>query len=152
MAAGPHGIDVPHAYGWVADELLPDGRWQLAPPELVDRLARHQPPSDGLVLTNRRDVRRLNSLDYAGDAGAAVRLHPDEATRLAVSDGERVRVSSAHGAVDAVIRVDPTIRPGTVSVNHGRADAPVAALTSTTVDVDPLTGMPWASGLPVRLA
>ena len=37
-------------------------------------------------------------------------------------------------------------------MNHGRDDAPVAALTSTTDEVDPLTGMPWASGLPVQLA
>jgi anaerobic selenocysteine-containing dehydrogenase len=161
ITAGPHGVDVPHEYGWVADELLPDGRWQVAPPELVDRLARHRPPTaaadDELVLTNRRDVRRLNSLDYAGQvlgrhAEAAVRLHPDEAARRGIADGDHVRITNAHGHMDAVVRVDPAIRPGTVSVNHGRADAPVASLTSATEDVDPLTGMPWASGLPVRLA
>jgi anaerobic selenocysteine-containing dehydrogenase len=159
LAAGPHGVDVPHEYGWVADELLPDGHWQVAPPDLVDRLANHRPPDAGddeLVLTNRRDVRRLNSLDYAGEAvgreaEAAARLHPDEAARRGIVDGDRARIASAHGAIDAVVRVDPGVRPGTVSMNHGRAGAPVAALTSTTDDVDPLTGMPWASGLPVRL-
>ena len=160
LAAGPHGIDVPHEYGWVVDELLPDGHWQVAPPELIERLAQHHPPDAGdseLVLTNRRDVRRLNSLDYAGEAvgrepEAAARLHPDEAKRLGVVDGDRVRITSAHGHMDATLRVDPAVRPGTVSVNHGRCDAPVAALTSTSDQVDPLTGMPWASGLPVRLA
>jgi anaerobic selenocysteine-containing dehydrogenase len=160
VAAGPRGIDVPHEYGWVADELLPDGRWQVAPPELVVRLARHRPPAaagDGLVLTNRRDVRRLNSLDYAGEAvgrvaEAAVRLHPDEAIRRGVADGAQVRITSAYGQMDAVVRVDPGVRRGTVSVNHGRVGAPVAALTSATEEVDPLTGMPLASGLPVRLA
>ncbi|MEY2434579.1 MAG: hypothetical protein QOC92_4304 [Acidimicrobiaceae bacterium] len=161
LSAGPHGVDVPHQYGWVADELLPDGRWQVAPPELVERLTRHRPPAashnDELSLTNRREVRRLNSLDYAGevvgrDSEAAVRLHPDEAKRRGIADGDRVRITSAHGHIDAVVRVDPAVRPGTVSVNHGRDDAPVAALTSTTHDVDPLTGMPLASGLPVRLA
>ena len=147
MAAGPHGVDVPHEYGWVADELLPDGRWQLAPPELVERLARHQPPPDELVLTNRRDVRRLNSVDYAGRPGAVARIHPDEG----LPEGARIRIESAHGHVDAVVRVDPGVRPGTVSVNHGRDDAPVAALTSRTEDVDPLTGMPRASALPVTI-
>jgi hypothetical protein len=53
--------------------------------------------------------------------------------------------------MDAVLRVDPAVRPGMASVNHGRDDAPVAALTSATDDVDPMTGMPWASGLLVRL-
>jgi anaerobic selenocysteine-containing dehydrogenase len=161
LAAGPHGVDVPHEYGWVADELLPDGRWQVAPPELIERLARHRPPDAGagdeLVLTNRRDVRRLNSLDYAGEAvgrgpEAAARLHPEEAERRGIADGDHVRITSAHGHMDAVLRVDLAVRPGTVSVNHGRDDAPIAALTSATDDIDPITGMPWASGLPVRLA
>jgi anaerobic selenocysteine-containing dehydrogenase len=159
VGAGPHGVDIPHEYGWVADELLPDGRWQVAPPALIDRLARHRPPTaagNELVLTNRRDIRRLNSLDYAGEAvgrdpEAAVRLHPDDATQRGIDDGDRVRITSAHGHLDAVLRVDPGVRPGTVSVNHGRDGAPVAALTSTSDDVDALTGMPWASGLPVRL-
>ena len=160
VAAGPHGVDIPHEYGWVADELLPDGRWQVAPPELVERLARHGPPAAGgagLVLTNRRDVRRLNSLDYAGEAvgraaEAAARLHPDEAERRGIADGARVRITSAHGHVDAVVRVDRRRAAG-----HGVGEprpgrAPVAALTSAVEDVDPLTGMPWASGVPVRLA
>ncbi|MHB8465259.1 MAG: molybdopterin-containing oxidoreductase family protein [Acidimicrobiales bacterium] len=159
LAAGPHGVDVPHDYGWVAEELLPDGQWQVAPPELVARLARHRAPSavDGdLVLTNRRDVRRLNSLDYAGvavghAAEAAARLHPAEAARRGIADGDGVRITSAHGQIDTVVRVDPGVRPGTVSVNHGRDGGPVAALTSATDEVDSLTGMPWASGLPVRL-
>jgi formylmethanofuran dehydrogenase subunit D len=160
MTAGPHGVDIPHEYGWVTDELLPDGRWHVAPPELIARLGRHRPPDaispDELVLTNRRDIRRLNSLDYAGEAvgreaEAAARLHPEEAARRGIADGDHVRITSAHGHMDAVVRVDPGVRHGTVSVNHGRADAPVAALTSATDEIDDLTGMPWASGLPVRL-
>ncbi|MCU1460224.1 MAG: putative dehydrogenase [Acidimicrobiales bacterium] len=161
VAAGPHGIDVPQEYGWVAGELLPDGCWQVAPPELIDRLARHHPPGDAgddeLILANRRDIRRLNSLDYAGeavgrDAEAPARLHPGDAARHGIVDGNRVRITSAHGQIDVVVRIDAGVRPGTVSMNHGRDGAPVAALTSATDDVDPLTGMPWASGLPVRLA
>jgi len=159
VAAGPHGIDVPHEYGWVADELLPDGRWQVAPPEMLERLSRHRPPiagDDELLLTNRRDVRRLNSLDYAGESvgrapEAIARLHPDDAERAGITDGDQVRITSTHGRMDTAVRVDPAVRPGTVSVNHGRGRAPVAALTSTTHGVDPLTGMPWASGLPVRV-
>jgi anaerobic selenocysteine-containing dehydrogenase len=160
LAAGPHGVDVPHEYGWVAGELLPNGQWQVAPAQLVERLARHRPPpaadDNELFLTNRRDVRRLNSLDYAGEAVGrdrepAIRVHPNEAERRGIADGDHVRITSAHGHMDAVLRVDPAVRPGMASVNHGRDDAPVAALTSATDDVDPMTGMPWASGLLVRL-
>ena len=160
LAAGPHGVDVPHEYGWVADELLPDGRWQVAPPEMLERLGRHRPPiagDDELLLTNRRDVRRLNSLDYAGESvgrapEAVARLHPDDAARRGIADGDEVHITSTHGRMDTGVRLDPGVRPGTVSVNHGRGGAPVAALTSTTDGVDALTGMPWASGVPVRVA
>jgi anaerobic selenocysteine-containing dehydrogenase len=148
VAAGPHGLDVPHEYGWVADALLPDGVWRIAPPELVDRLRAHEPPADGLVLVNRRDVRRLNSLTYAGDTEPQVRVHPEDAVGL---DG-LVTVASVHGSLTGSVVLDPTMRPGTVSVNHGRAGADVAHLTSATVDVDPLTGMPHASGLPVTVS
>jgi anaerobic selenocysteine-containing dehydrogenase len=148
VAAGPHGVDVPLEYGWVAEALLPEGRWRLAPVELVERLRVHVPPTgDGLVLVNRRDVRRLNSLVYAGDGEAQVRVHPDDAEGL----GDVATVTTAHGAIAATVVVDPGMRAGTVSVNHGRAGADVARLTSAVVDVDPLTGMPLASGLAVTV-
>jgi anaerobic selenocysteine-containing dehydrogenase len=151
VAAGPHGVDVPHEYGWVAEALLPEGRWRLAPAELVERLRHHRPPTgDGLVLVNRRDVRRLNSLAYATGVEAQVRLHPDDAGGLVA--GDDAVVTSAHGSLVGTVAIDPTLRPGTVSVNHGRAGADVAVLTSGTIDVDPLTGMPLASGLPVTVA
>jgi anaerobic selenocysteine-containing dehydrogenase len=78
-------------------------------------------------------------------------MHPDDAARLGLTDGDRAAIASAHGRIVTEVRLDPGVRPGTVSVNHGRAGAPVAALTSTSDGVDPLTGMPWASGLPVRV-
>ena len=46
---------------------------------------------------------------------------------------------------------DPGVRPGTASLTHGRSTAPPGVLTSTTVDVDPLTAMPMASGLAVSV-
>jgi anaerobic selenocysteine-containing dehydrogenase len=159
VRAGPHGVDVPHEYGWVAGELLPGGRWQLAPVELVGRLSLHRVDNgdqNELLLTNRRDVRRLNAVDYASEplgraADPAARLHPDDAAARGVDDGDLVRIASAHGHIDIVVRLDPGIRPGTVSVNHARVHSPVAALTSRIEGVDPLTAMPRASALPVRL-
>lgn len=152
LAAGPHGVEVPHRYGWVADEVLPEGRWRLAPPELVARLAAHVPPAgDDLVLVNRRVVRRLNSVRYADGDEPVARLHPDDARAAGVADGDRVVVTSEHGSVTARAREDPGVRAGVLSMNHGRPGADVALLTSATADVDPLTTMPRASGLPVRV-
>lgn len=148
VAAGPHGVDVAHEFGWVADELLPEGRWRIAPLELLDRLRAHEGPGEGLRLVNRRDVRRLNSVPYAGDGEPQVRVHPDDTGRL----GDAVTVTSAHGSITATLVADPGMRPGTVSVNHGRPGADVARLTSAVHDVDPLTGMPLASGLLVTLS
>ena len=48
--------------------------------------------------------------------------------------------------------VDAAIRRGVVSVPHGFGAPNVNALTSTTHDVDPLTGMVLLSGLPVALS
>src|SRR5215217_6188527 len=28
ISGGPHGVDVPHEFGWVARDVLPDGRWR----------------------------------------------------------------------------------------------------------------------------
>ena len=61
----------------------------------------------------------------------------------------RVTVTSAHGSIEASAALDERLRPGTVSLTHGRGDSPAGRLTSATADVDPLTAMPLASGLPV---
>ena len=60
-AAGPHGVHAPDRYGWVHQDVLPDGRWRLAPPELVERFAHTTAPTPGLVLAPRRRVRSMNS-------------------------------------------------------------------------------------------
>ena len=39
-----------------------------------------------------------------------------------------------------------------MSIPHGWADPNVCTLTTAEVDVDPLTGMVWQSGLPVQLS
>ena len=46
--------------------------------------------------------------------GETLDLSPEDAARLGVADGERVRVSSRRGAVEAPVRIDPSLRPGLV--------------------------------------
>ena len=152
FAAGSRGLDVAPEFGWVHDTLLPDGRWRIAPEELVARLAGHTDPTDGLVLTPRREVAWSNSVRYAG-AGTepVVRLHPADADAAGLVDGDRADLASAHGTMTATVAVDPQGRPGAVSVTHSAAVPGPGLLTSAHDDVDPLTGMPRASGVAVTV-
>lgn len=156
FANGPHGTDVAIEHGWVHEQLLPDGRWRLAPVELVGRLEARGTTADeregSLLLVNRREVAWSNSIRYAGQGDEpGLRLHPVDAEALGVAGAARVRVTSAHGSIEVAAALDERVRPGTVSLTHGRGDSPSGRLTSSTVDVDPLTAMPLASGLPVTV-
>ena len=155
-ANGPHGTDVPIEHGWVHEQLLPDGRWRLAPAELVARLEGRAAGQEGadvtLLLVNRREVAWSNSITYAGRGDEpALRLHPDDASARGVVAPGRVTVTSAHGTIEVTVALDERIRQGTASLTHGRGDSPAGRLTSAVVDVDPLTAMPLASGLPVTV-
>ena len=146
VAAGPRGVATTVEYGWVQDELLPDGRWNIAPPEMLERLAAYRDPErSALALAPRRVMAWSNSIRYGAERDdAVVRMHPDAAP------GPVVALASEHGEVTATCIADPTVRPGVASMTHGHLHESPGRLTSDTIDVDPLTAMPHVSGLPVR--
>jgi anaerobic selenocysteine-containing dehydrogenase len=154
FAAGPRGLDVAAEHGWVHDTMLPGGRWRIAPAALLDRLrARREHRDDALVLAPRREMAWSNSVRYGrgdGDAPAQVRVHPDEAA--GVVSGDTVEVRSEHGSLMATATVDPNVRRGVVSITHNSEQPGPGRLTSAHAAVDPLTGMPQASGVPVTIA
>ena len=152
FAAGPHGVTTEVEHGWVHDDLLADGRWSIAPAPLLSRLLAlgaatpTAGAADAVLLVPRREPAWSNSVPYGvGTDVPVARLHPDDLPEGATS----VRLTSAHGRVTAVAVADPAVRRGVASMTHGHADAGPGALTSGEVDVDPLTTMPMASGLPV---
>jgi anaerobic selenocysteine-containing dehydrogenase len=148
-AAGGVSVAAPAIHGWV-QEHLPWGVWRLAPAQLAEQLAAFRPPPD-LQLAPRRQTRRINGLECRpGDEPAAV-LHPEDARRAGVSDGEMVEVASEAGALRLVARVTDGVAVGTVSIPHGWGQANVNTLVSST-DLDPLTGMPVSSGTAVRVS
>jgi anaerobic selenocysteine-containing dehydrogenase len=103
-----------------------------------------------LVLTPRRQMRRLNAqFDFLGDP-ADVLTHPDDGAAAGVVDGRPVTVRSAHGELTGVAKVDPAIRRGAVSVPHGHVEANVNVLTNKD-DIDLVTGMVRYFGVPVSL-
>jgi anaerobic selenocysteine-containing dehydrogenase len=149
---GPHGIDVPVEHGWVRATMLPDGHWRIAPTGLLTRLAAQREPADGLVLVPRREPAWNNSVRSVGPGTEpVVRVHPDDAAGAGLADAARVTVRSEHGSITASFRVDADVRPGVVAITHGHAASSPGRLTSAHVDVDPLTTMPRASGVPVTL-
>jgi assimilatory nitrate reductase catalytic subunit len=125
-----------------------DGRARFVPVE-------HRPAAEDvcatypLYLTTGRvlahyqsgaQTRRVASLARAAPE-AFVELHPDLAARLAIDDGEPVRVTSRRGDMVAPARITETIRPDTVFAPFHWAGA--GRVNSVTGDaLDPVSRMP----------
>lgn len=124
-----------------------------------------------LRLIGRRDPRSNNSWLrnvpklMRGDRDRRLRVHPDDAGRLGLVDGEVARVRSRVGAVEAEVRVSDEVMPGVVSLPHGWSDGVephrrvVAELgrgpnCNALIDqraIEPLAGMAWLNGYPVTV-
>ncbi|MEO8693591.1 MAG: molybdopterin dinucleotide binding domain-containing protein, partial [Acidimicrobiales bacterium] len=154
--------------GWVHSNVLPDGKWRLAPRVLIDDLARvaaltntndtnDTNDADELTLLPRRLLRTLNSqlrgvVAPGGRLDSPVLLmHPDDAARRGIADATNVQLSSPSGSVTATAQLDDSIRRGSVSLPHGFAEPAVGAVTTGRVDTDPLTGMVHQSGRRVHV-
>ncbi len=152
ISAGSRGVDLAPTYGWVRERMLVDGRWRIAPEAFVERLALHEGPEVGLLLVPRRESAWSNSVRFAGSGDeSVVVLHPDDASLRGIVAGDWVALTTEHGSLVATVGIDETLRPGVVSVTHGHPGSLTGTLTSSRVDVDPLTAMPRASGVPVRV-
>ncbi len=142
-------------FGWVID-VADRPPFDLAPPELVAQLEHVGVPAP-LVLIPRRQGRHVNTWfppSSPRQDQPLVLVHPADAADASLVDGDRVRVRSAAGALDATLSIDGGVARGIVSIPHGfgAPDGPnVSALISSTVAVDPLTGMVRQSGVPVSL-
>jgi anaerobic selenocysteine-containing dehydrogenase len=152
IGAGSRGVDLAPTYGWVRERMLVDGRWRIAPEAFVERLALHKGPEDGLLLVPRRESAWSNSVRFAGSGDEpVVVLHPEDAAIRGIVVGDWVALTTDHGSLVATVGIDQTLRLGVVSVTHGHPGSLTGTLTSSRVDVDPLTAMPRASGVPVRV-
>jgi anaerobic selenocysteine-containing dehydrogenase len=89
-------------------------------------------------------------------------LHPSDIAALGLADGDRIRISSRSGHMQARLEPDDSLRPGVMSVVHGfGAPAtldgdPVLAEASVNrlVDLserDPITGIPRMTGIRVHV-
>jgi anaerobic selenocysteine-containing dehydrogenase len=175
----PHGVDMGALEPRVPGVLrTPSGRIELAPPPLVAdverlrastaRLAEH----DTLVLVGRRDLRSNNSWMHnvevlvKGKRRCTLHVHPEDASRLGLTDGGSAKVASRVHAVEVPVEVTDRIMKGVVSIPHGwghdldgvelgvaRRYAGVNAnLLTDDRHIDALSGNAAVNGVPVTVA
>lgn len=177
LKASPNGIDL-GALRPRREEVVmtASGLVELCPPAITGDLprldARMRDLREGtMVLISRRQLKSVNSWSHniaslsGGTNRCALEISVEDAGRLGVGAGDRVRVRGRAGEV--VVAVEPTdrLREGVVSLpygwGHGRegsrlshaAGEPgvsVNALTDNTV-LDPLSGTAVFNGVPVRV-
>jgi anaerobic selenocysteine-containing dehydrogenase len=143
LRAAKHGLDLgPLEPRLPAVLATRDRRIHLTPGELVRDLARleaklREAPAEGdLVLIGRRSLRSNNSWMHnsprlvKGRPRCTLLMHPSDAARLGLADGQSVRVTSEVGELDAPLEISDEIMPGVVSLPHGWGhDRPGVRLT-----------------------
>ena len=178
LEAAPHGIDLGPLEPRLPEVLrTPSGRIELAPPPIVAdverlRAALARRANGGMVLVGRRQLRSNNSwmhnldLLVRGKEQCTLHVHPDDAARLGLSDGEPARVAGRAGEVAVPVEVTDAVMPGVVSMPHGwghgtdgSAMATAAAhagansnVLSDELVVDALSGNAVLNGIPVEVA
>ena len=149
----------------------PSGKVEFTSQYLKDlgypELAEYRPPSylsspdpeyPFVLVTGARKLlfyhSRFQNIERFARAGRnpEMEMHPADAARLALSDGDRVRVSSRVGTIELPVTVTAPneIPPRTVQITHGYRQANVNLLTPDDV-FDPISGFPLMKALPVKV-
>jgi anaerobic selenocysteine-containing dehydrogenase len=178
LEQNPHGIDLGPLEPRLPDVLrTASGKIELAPEPIVadlDRLraAMARERNGGMVLIGRRQLRSNNSWMHnlpalvKGKESCTLHIHPDDAERLGLADGETARVSSAAGSLEAPVETTEDIMPGVISIPHGwghGADGVRMGVASTHAGVnsnvladesmvEPLSGNAVLNGIPVEVS
>lgn len=177
VRATPEGIDLGPLAPRVPEVLrTPSGMIELAPPMLLDDLARPLAdlarPVPELVIVGRRHVRSNNSWAHnlpvlaKGPFRCTVLVNPADAARLGLRHGGMARLQRSDRAIEAQVEVSDEMMPGVVSLPHGWGhDLPGASLSvaaerpganlNALFDEDlrdPLSGNAVLSGVPVEMS
>ena len=158
LAAGAHGIRTPSPVRYMRDRVLRDGRWNILPEEVLDRLewlSRPETADDRFVFINGRQLSRNCSTGFVPPEKTRDRvtasINPADLAVLDIRDGETIRIVGEDGTLEVQAQSNPAIARGAVWVPQGWIDHNVSQLCSWTRYVDPLTGQPAMTGLPVRI-
>lgn len=176
LLAHPHGIDLGPLKPRVPEVLRTrSGRIELLPepiaadlPRLRRALGDRPAP---LVLVGRRHLRSNNSWMHnvgsltGGSNVCTLQIHPDDAARLGLADGDTARIESSGGGIEAPAEITDTVRSGVVSLPHGWghsrpgtrmsvAAADPGANVNQLLDgtlLDPLSGTAVLNAIPVSV-
>ncbi|HYN91374.1 MAG TPA: molybdopterin oxidoreductase family protein [Thermoleophilaceae bacterium] len=177
LEQSPHGIDLGPLQPRLPDVLrTASGKVELAPEPIVadlDRLraALARERNGGMVLIGRRQLRSNNSWMHnlpalvKGKESCTLHIHPDDAERLGLADGEHALVRSAAGSLEAPVETTEDIMPGVISIPHGWghgaegvrmsvASAHAGVNSNVLADesvVEPLSGNAVLNGIPVEV-
>ncbi|MGH2749204.1 MAG: molybdopterin oxidoreductase family protein [Actinomycetota bacterium] len=176
LEANPHGVDLGPLEPRLPNALrTASGKVELAPPEIVADVPRLQralgSSANGLVLIGRRQLRSNNSWMHnvptmvRGSNRCTLLMHPEDAARLGLSEGDVARVRSRAGEVDAPVDITDEMLPGVVSLPHGwghgvpgvrlsvaGANAGVSSNDLSDEEiVDPLSGNAVLNAIPVTV-
>ncbi|MCJ7557944.1 MAG: molybdopterin oxidoreductase family protein [Gammaproteobacteria bacterium] len=177
LARQPHGIDLGPLKPCLPGRLVhTDKHIDCAPSSLladIPRLLQAQEDTlnKGLLLIGRRHVRSNNSWMHnfrrltKGKPRHQLMMNPGDAARLALKNGQRVKVRSRVGEVSVELDVSDAVMPGVVSLphgwGHGRAGTRMRVADRTPgvcvndltddQDVDKLSGNAVLNGVPVTV-
>jgi anaerobic selenocysteine-containing dehydrogenase len=169
LARHPHGLALEIEPQFVAESGDPGDRLDLGNSLMMEELERAaSTPLDDwpFHLVSRRMWEYHNS--WGQDIGTLREkipvnpafVHPDDLIALGVASGDRIRITSAAGSVEAEAREGPELRRGVVSMAHCWGDAlgtdasTVGSNTNQLVDhAEPslFVGIPRMSAIGVRL-
>lgn len=181
LKEAPHGIDLGPLKPCLPQRLFTkDKKIQLAPELLTSDIERlkgdmqNWQESNGdfpFSLIGRRQLRSNNSWMHnsyrlvKGIERCTLLIHPQDAEKLQIRNGQLISVSSRVGAIKIKAEINDAIIPGVVSIPHGwghlregiqmetarqHAGVSINDLTDDQL-VDELTGNAAFSGLPVRI-
>jgi len=183
LEANPHGLDLGPLQPRIPEVLrTPSGKIELAPAEIVADIPRLRaalsvgpqpsaPNPPTLLLIGRRELRSNNSWMHnlpslvKGKDPCTLLMAPVDAAHRGLADGDRARITSSAGSVEAPVELTDDMLPGVVSLPHGwghgqpgarlgvaaqHAGASVNRLTEST-RVDPLSGDAILNGVPVTV-
>lgn len=157
----------------------PDGRVHLTVPEMLGEMEAladepEQRPDAAefpfVLAAGERRSYNANQIyrDPAwrrSDRNGFLRMHPEDAARLGLEEGQRVVCESAVGAVEAELAHDDTVLPGSLSLPHGygqeypdgetadelRQTGPRVNELTSAAHCDPWAKTPYHKYIPVRV-
>lgn len=179
LRAAPHGTDLGPLAPSLLDRLeTPDRKIHCAPGPFVADLARVErelvsrtPRPGALLLVGRRHLRSNNSWMHnshrlvKGPRRDQLWIHPEDAARHSIADGEEVALASRVGEICVTAKVTDRVMPGALCLPHGfgqrregvRLAVATALQGASYNDVadeeafDPLSGNAAVNALPVTV-